>query len=119
MHVRGVLPWGLCWRREGRSAGFSLGDTHGSISVCLSFLGGGAGASSRPPAGNVTLCAGVLELGGSTGLLVSPVSVHACTESPSVYPGPPTATCPNGLATGLAQVLAFLGVGVSCQTGWG
>lgn len=47
--------------------------------VFLFFWGGGV--SSSPLAGNVTLCPRVLELGGNRGLLVSPVSVHACTES--------------------------------------
>lgn len=97
---------------KGGQQAFPLETPTGQYLCVFLFLEGGRGASSSPLAGNVTLCAGVLELGGSTGLLVSPVSVHACTESPSVHPGPPTATCPNGLATELAQ-------GLSIPGGWG
>lgn len=75
MSVQGVLSWGLCWRRDGWSAGFSLGDTHVSISVGLSFLGG---TSSSPLAGNVTLVLEFWSWEGAEGCL-SPLSV--CTPS--------------------------------------
>lgn len=124
MRYRKLIGGALCARsgrivlgamlEEGRAVSRLFPWRHPWVNICVSFFSwrGGQGASSNPLAGNVTLCAGVLELGGSTGLLVSPVSVHACTESPSVHPGPPTATCPNGLATELAQ-------GLSIPGGWG